>query len=79
MNVSDFELTETERACGVTLADVVRERARALVRGGLVVVGDGVSPALAGAVARLALGCPVEFAGLTSSGFPRYVMAERLA
>lgn len=73
-----FVLTDLERACGVTMDDVMRERRRGYVTSnGEFIGGMYAGPALAGAAARLALGGPVEFSHL-SSGCPVYRMAGAL-
>lgn len=74
-----FTLTDTERACGVTLVDVQSARNYAYIyRGGqpypAVVLPSFCPPALAGAAARMALGGPVEFSHL-SGGMPVYRLA----
>ena len=76
MSTYALELTEVEIACGVTLEAVAVE----LPLGRFVRDGDGfmvsksASPALAGAVARVALAGPVEFSHL-AFGCPVYVKA----
>lgn len=74
-----FTLTDTERACGVTLADVQSARNDAYIYHGgqpypAVVLPRYCPPALAGAAARMALGGPVEFSHL-SGGMPVYRLA----
>jgi len=65
-------LTELELACGVTLADVARELPRAYMpNSSTVVLPAGLSPALAGSVARCAIGA-CEYAGLNELGLPVY-------
>lgn len=57
MSTYRIELSEVEIACGVTLDDVAAELPRVLMRGNDTVHIDGsLAPALAGAVARCALG-----------------------
>lgn len=74
-----FALTDIERACGVTLADVRSARNDAYIYHGgqsypAVVLPRYCPPALAGAAARMALGGPVEFSHL-SEGMPVYRLA----
>ena len=74
MSVYTMELSEIERACGVTLEAVAEHLPRVYVFGcDSVAVPAGLSPALAGAVARCALAGPVEFVTINrSTGFPVY-------
>jgi hypothetical protein len=75
MRTYTFEPTEIEAACGVTAEDVARELPRCFLPVGTVnvAVPAGLSPALSGAVARTALGGPVEFLGIHKhTGFPVY-------
>lgn len=72
-------LTATEEACGVTLAAVARVLPQCLLidGGAAVVLPDGIGPALAGSVARVALSdavaaVPVTFAGFNPLGLPVY-------
>ena len=75
-----FDLNEFDMALGVTLEDIARELPRVLIRDSFAIVGANVSPAIGSAVARAALDCKrVEFDGLTSSGYPRYVRAGKHA
>lgn len=62
---NSFILTEIERACGVTVEDVLRTRRESYVfdNGRAVVVSGDVPPALGAAAARLALGGPASFVG----------------
>ena len=69
-----LELSDIERACGVTLEDVARELPRVLMRDGRCITRD-IAPALAGAVARAALGGPAQFAGLNALGLPVYTLS----
>ncbi len=70
---ADFALTDTEVACGVTMSAVKHEAARALYLpdSGRVMLADNIAPAVAGAAARLVLGAPARFRGMTS-GYPVY-------
>lgn len=69
---STHTLTELEQACGVTLADVARELPRAYMPDSLtVILPDGLAPALAGSVARAAIGT-CEYAGHNTLGLPVY-------
>lgn len=68
-------LTETERACGVTLEDVARELPRGLFidNDSAFVVAANVGPALGASIARCAFaGRPVRFSGLNGLGQPVY-------
>ena len=64
------ELTATEAACGVTLNDVARELPRgvSLDNWQTFHVPANLPPALASAVARCALGAPVEYLGKSPLG-----------
>lgn len=79
MTTDTFTLTDIERACGVTIDQVRAARARALLhmtRDGLrVVVDRDMSPALASAVARMALGAPAMRHGANALGFGVYGIA----
>lgn len=69
---STHTLTELERACGVTLTDVARELPRAYMPDSFtVILPDGLAPALAGSVARAAIGA-CEYAGHNAIGLPVY-------
>lgn len=69
MSINSYVLTETEIACGVTLEQVAAELPRCVIRrAGTVIVSGALSPALAGSVARAALGAPVELDGLSLLG-----------
>lgn len=61
-------LTEIEAACGVTLEQVAAELPRCLVRNGKVTISANVGPALAGSVARCALGVPAAYIGRSLIG-----------
>lgn len=78
--VSRFELSEVEIACGVTMKDAANTREDSLVlripEGLRVTVPIDTPPALAGAAARMALGVPCEFAGLNHWGNPVYKPTE---
>ena len=78
--MNTFTLTDIESACGVTVDDVTRERSRAAVRltpDGMRVLVDGdTPPALAGAVARMALGVGCERLGRNAAGHSIYAPAE---
>lgn len=65
MSTYTFVPTELETACGVTTDDVARELPRGVFRDNdsIFVVSADLPPALAGAVARTALGGPVEYVG----------------
>lgn len=64
-------LTETEIACGVTPEQVTATRAQSLVTNGRVVLPANTPPALAGAVAKQALGVDeVEHLGHNQIGYP---------
>lgn len=69
-----FELSATELACGVSMADVDREACRALVTsdGEHIVLDPNISPALAGAAARKRAGGPVEFLWFNHARMPVY-------
>ena len=78
MKVSDFQLNDFEIALGVTLDDVAAALPSVLIRDGFVIVESDLPPAIAGAVARCALGCDaVEFDGLLAGCWPRYVRSAR--
>lgn len=64
------ELTAIEIACGVTLDDIARELPRGVSLDGWQTfhVPADLSPALASAVARCALGAPVEYLGKSPLG-----------
>ena len=72
MTTYTVELTEIERACGVTLDQVAEHLPRVAVRGDRVFMPPELSPALAGAVARAALGGPVEFIRINTLGLLMY-------
>ena len=76
MSNYSLELTEVEIACDVTLEAVAVELPLGrFVRDGYgFMVSKSASPALAGAVARVALAGPVEFSHL-AFGCPVYVKA----
>lgn len=78
--MNTFTLSAIESACGVTVDDVTRERSRAAVRltsDGMRVMVDGdTPPALAGAVARMALGVRCERLGRNMVGHSVYAPAE---
>ena len=76
MSIYAMELTGIEIACGVTLEAVAVELPLGLfVRDGdAFMVSKSAPPALAGAVARVALAGPVEFSHL-AFGCPVYVRA----
>lgn len=67
-----FELTDLEKACGVTLADAQREARRGLIRNGNLCLDPSIPPALAGAAARLRLAGPAEYVGHNGVGQPVY-------
>lgn len=56
MNIYEHELTDTEKACGVTLEQVAHELPRVLLRDDRVYVDGRLSPALSNSVARAAFG-----------------------
>lgn len=72
MRVYTLELTEIERACGVTLEQVADVMPRVLVRDGHVFLPANTPPALGKAVARCVFADkPHTFTGL-SLGMPAY-------
>lgn len=66
------ELTPTEEACGVTLEQVADLLPKVLVRNGKVYLPTNTPPALAGSVARCALGQPARYVGTASIDYPIY-------
>jgi len=72
--VTEFTLTATEVACGVDLPSVERESCRALLTrdGDFAVLDPKISPALAGAAARMKLGGPVRFLYFNFARMPVY-------
>lgn len=67
------ELTDIEESCGVTLEQVANELPRVAVReNGTVWVDADLPPALAGSVARAALGAPAEYLGMNIAGVRVY-------
>lgn len=70
--VPAFRLSPTEIACGVTIEQVRETRGRSLVREDRVFIPLGTAPALAGAVARCAIGDEVVLAGMNSLRVPVY-------
>ena len=65
-------LTDLEEACGVTLKDVARELPRVYMPdSATAVLPAGLAPALAGSVARCAIGDCV-YAGLNGFDMPIY-------
>lgn len=72
--MTDFTLSETEVACGVTLEDVKREACRSLVTSDsvFIVLAPDIGPALAGAAARMKASGPVEFLWFNHAGMPVY-------
>lgn len=81
MSAAEFTLSDIERACGITLADVRKARRDALIYHGgqtypAVALPRYCPPALAGAAARMALGGPVEFSHL-AGGMPVYRLARQ--
>lgn len=74
MTTYTHTITPVEAACGVTLEDVASELPRVLMLGpDAVMVPKGLPPALAGSVARCALGAPATFSHL-STGYPVYTL-----
>ena len=70
--MSEFELTETELAAGVTYPDAAELSYRGYVTiAGLVVV-ESKSPALSGAAARMLAGGPVDFLHFNPAGHAVY-------
>lgn len=76
--MTEFTLSPTEVACGVTeeAARAVRRDAYVMHHGRSVAITRGTPPALAGAAARLALGGPVEFDAINIWGQPLYRLAS---
>ena len=68
----EVSLSATEVALGVTVEEVERYAARALVMPSGKVVVDDVSPALAGAAAGARLGGDVQFLGFNILGLRVY-------
>lgn len=70
---NDFQLTDTEIDCGVTMSDINTMTNRALVLGpGRIILPENTGPALCSATARRMLGRPATFVGLNRLGQPVY-------
>ncbi|AET09911.1 hypothetical protein GoPhGRU1p70 [Gordonia phage GRU1] len=62
-------LTDIEKVCGVTLDTVAAELPRVAIRpNGAVWISADLPPAVAGSVARAAVGGPIKFSHLALSG-----------
>lgn len=70
----EFQLSEVEVACGVTVEQVRAVRIKAYIMHDKqsVAIPKDTGPALAGAAARMALGGPVEFVAINIFGNPLY-------